>query len=518
MPIQCHPVTMKKLLRTLWLLPPSLLIATGCTDEDAGQKGAERASENPGSEPDTAAPGEASENGEASAAPDGADSLDSAAARGEPGQYHLPGPTLAGWEPSYYTDLEPLEEPPDGYSHLAVITGRQVGLFSEPGDRFPSGIARTGGRIPANPASGPGCDGGEWYEVKGGAYLCSSVGVHMTEERFTDESFHDATTALQRARLPRVGQPNLFQHGVAEDGAPFLNDIPSEAQIEQMREGDVPDELVRLHADGAYVLALADEVEAHGERFFQTIYGSYIRESDVDPRPLSPMHGEWLEDVEEDLPLAFSYRESELYCLGDEAAEPCGSVAKHARFRPRGEIELGGQQFVLATDELGVPREDLRIATSVDRPSDFGADEKWFHIDLDEQMLLAYEGDEPVFATLISSGREGFHTPTGSYRVDRKYHSKTMRGTGGDGRPYQVQEVPWALYYDGNYAAHGAYWHENFGTPQSHGCVNIPPLDARWLYYWGDLEVPEGWHAIKHASGTGIHVTGETPPDEEDRA
>ncbi|MBW2162731.1 MAG: L,D-transpeptidase [Deltaproteobacteria bacterium] len=62
---------------------------------------------------------------------------------------------------------------------------------------------------------------------------------------------------------------------------------------------------------------------------------------------------------------------------------------------------------------------------------------------------------------------------------------------------YEVEEVPWTLYYHGGYALHGAYWHTDFGKVRSHGCTNIAPVDARWLYYWSEPEVPAAWHAVR---------------------
>lgn len=67
---------------------------------------------------------------------------------------------------------------------------------------------------------------------------------------------------------------------------------------------------------------------------------------------------------------------------------------------------------------------------------------------------------------------------------------------------YEVEEVPWTLYYHRGYALHGAYWHTDFGKVRSHGCTNIAPVDARWIYYWSDPEVPPAWHAVRFQPDT----------------
>jgi hypothetical protein len=173
-------------------------------------------------------------------------------------------------------------------------------------------------------------------------------------------------------------------------------------------------------------------------------------------------------------------------------------------------VERDGQELVMVGGGRAVMRENVRIADRTKRPAGVGPGEQWLHINLTEQTMVAYRGDTPVHATLISSGKAGWTTPRGLYRVNRVYQTKPMNGVDEDG-PYQVQEVPWAMYFRGNYAIHGAYWHNAFGAPRSHGCVNVPPADARWLYYWSEPRLPAGWTASTRSSGPRIYITGETP-------
>jgi lipoprotein-anchoring transpeptidase ErfK/SrfK len=87
----------------------------------------------------------------------------------------------------------------------------------------------------------------------------------------------------------------------------------------------------------------------------------------------------------------------------------------------------------------------------------------------------------------VSTGRAGFDTPVGSYAVLTKVPSQTMEGVIG-GEYYNVPDVPSVLYFtDGGHALHGTYWHNNFGTPMSHGCVNLPLDVATWLYNWAPV-------------------------------
>ena len=149
-----------------------------------------------------------------------------------------------------------------------------------------------------------------------------------------------------------------------------------------------------------------------------------------------------------------------------------------------------------------IKRDGVRIARAIRRPESIEAGKKWIHVDLSEQTLVAYEGDEPIYATVISSGKEGYEPPTGLFEIEQKYISTTMNATDPIDGFYEVEEVPWTLYYHGGYALHGAYWHTDFGKVRSHGCTNISPVDARWLYYWSDPKVPPAWHAVRFQPDT----------------
>jgi lipoprotein-anchoring transpeptidase ErfK/SrfK len=117
------------------------------------------------------------------------------------------------------------------------------------------------------------------------------------------------------------------------------------------------------------------------------------------------------------------------------------------------------------------------------RPFGVKQDEAWIDIDLSSQTLNAYEGNELVFTTRISSGTAEFPTVTGMFRVWLRLESQTMNGAL-LGYDYYLENVPYVMYFFEDYALHGAYWHNNFGYPMSHGCVNLSPADARWLYNW----------------------------------
>jgi lipoprotein-anchoring transpeptidase ErfK/SrfK len=109
--------------------------------------------------------------------------------------------------------------------------------------------------------------------------------------------------------------------------------------------------------------------------------------------------------------------------------------------------------------------------------------EKWIDIQLSTQTLTAYEGDTPVLSALVSTGVPGLPTPQGEYTIIRKVRSQVMSGPG-----YYLENVEFVSYFYKGYALHGTYWHNNFGHPMSHGCVNMTNADAQWIYEWAPKE------------------------------
>ena len=107
---------------------------------------------------------------------------------------------------------------------------------------------------------------------------------------------------------------------------------------------------------------------------------------------------------------------------------------------------------------------------------------RWIDVNLSAQQLTAYQGNTPVRSTLVSTGLPRTPTPTGRYRVYVKYASTLMSGPG-----YYLPNVPYTMYFYRGYALHGTYWHSNFGRPMSHGCVNLPTSEARWLFNWASV-------------------------------
>ncbi len=115
--------------------------------------------------------------------------------------------------------------------------------------------------------------------------------------------------------------------------------------------------------------------------------------------------------------------------------------------------------------------------------------QKWIEINLSQQRLYAHIGGSTIYSTYVSTGKAATPTPPGDYTIFTKLAKDDMtNGKAGDDDYYNLPDVPWVMYFiGGGYAIHGTYWHTNFGTVQSHGCVNVSPDGAKLLFDWSPL-------------------------------
>ena len=150
---------------------------------------------------------------------------------------------------------------------------------------------------------------------------------------------------------------------------------------------------------------------------------------------------------------------------------------------------FGNHQWVLARDVRRFPRAEMS-------PIHPFVGNKHIEVDLEAQSLTCYEGDDVVFATLVASGLGGhLATPTGNHAVLLKQASRHMSNVPYEGMKeedmpapgdiFDLPGVPWNTFFDlVGTAIHGAYWHNDYGVPRSHGCLNVSCEAARWIYRW----------------------------------
>jgi len=124
----------------------------------------------------------------------------------------------------------------------------------------------------------------------------------------------------------------------------------------------------------------------------------------------------------------------------------------------------------------------IAASETENEPQVAGAGERWIDVNLTQQMVYVYQGNSVVKSFLVSTGTWQYPTVTGQYHIYVKLLSTDMTGPG-----YYLPNVPYTMYFYQGYGLHGTYWHHNFGTPMSHGCVNLSIPDAEWLCNWASV-------------------------------
>jgi lipoprotein-anchoring transpeptidase ErfK/SrfK len=256
--------------------------------------------------------------------------------------------------------------------------------------------------------------------------------------------------------------------------------------------------LVAQWLDKDFFVSIDRTSAASGERFYRTIRGQFVPAEFV-VEVEAPRYQGLIIGVDMPLPIGFvgkgrptTYRRG----AGSRALAESGRIARQAYRFLREKDKIGANEYWVTTDGEYVRAHNFGVAEETEPPADAGPDGKWILIDLSDQLLVAYQGPRPVFAALVSTGKENFETPAGAYHIVSKHVSATMDGVTELDGAYSIEDVPWTMFFNENFAVHGAFWHNRFGMTKSHGCVNMSPIDAKWIFEWSEPRVPEGWHGV----------------------
>lgn len=190
---------------------------------------------------------------------------------------------------------------------------------------------------------------------------------------------------------------------------------------------------------------------------------------------------------EEPLPYQMAWLLVNLYPATEPGGEPNETVNdliyRYTRVNIYDTVVIDEWRWYQIGPNQWVHQTQVGKSLPIERPEEVDT-ELWVGIDLYEQTLVAYEGDTPIFTTLIASGLPRWPTYEGLHHIYwRRLREDMTWGKPGDDF-YYLEEVPFTMFFDEGRALHGAYWHDGFGYRRSHGCVNMSITDAHWLYQW----------------------------------
>ena len=319
---------------------------------------------------------------------------------------------------------------------------------------------------------------------------------------------NEKTLALGKGRKASDIAKKLQDSGEAVPA--YLKDSGSAKPTVRFEDLKGDSDLVAQRMLKGFYLSLDRKVDARSGLFWHTTTG-YLAPKDhlIVHDPKTEFDGVALDSPDEKrkLPLAFVVGTKARTCTIDADNKEVTRGDKIDRFTILG---LTGKRQAVAdrvyheTDKGFWVRDiDVAVVTLPKAPSDVANNERWIDVDIGSQALVAFEGQKPVYATVVSTGRrssdpEKDHTTvTGTFRIREKHVSTTMDDDGASDGTYRIEDVPWVMYFEKSFALHGAFWHSSFGRERSHGCVNLTPHDARHLFAWAGPSLPEGWHGVR---------------------
>jgi hypothetical protein len=359
-----------------------------------------------------------------------------------------------------------------------LVLRRDEPLFTTPNKGAARrGAAERNARLPVFELTrGGGCSG-RWFLVGPLAWICEEGA-----EASAADAPPEQARQLSAEGLPYdyyfVGPDGSFGYTdlmVAEDGVPETQLLPGFG-VAITREGQKPG----------------------GERYGLSTHGFWIPLRDLRRAAAPTFRGAAVGDA---LDVAWVKVDKTHARKAPGGAALKELLPRQARLQVLETTEVGGKKWLRVGDAQWLPATEVVQPTRLERPTEVKSGEHWFDVELATQILTAYVGDHPVFATLVSTGRGPagtvLATPPGLHRIWVKLAASDMDNLENleANESYAIQAVPWVMYFQQGYGLHGTFWHRAFGRVQSHGCVNLSPADAERLFNWASPRLPSGWTA-----------------------
>ena len=339
------------------------------------------------------------------------------------------------------------------------------------------GTVKMGTRLPVlERLYGPGCEPA-WLRVGEQAFICESA-VEKSPLPPWGENLSSAKGALlpREYGFIRVDGTRAYAHP---------HDAYSGEYVEAFGKG--------------FGLVLGKEKVSGGVSFVRTRKGLWVERSEINRANPSTFRGYAIEPGVRLSQIGFVVKATPVYA--SPGGRKAGALDRLVRVcitkEERGWLLLCDGSWVrtrnVARPQLVAPPEELS-------PARLKAKERWVDVDTKRQVLVAYEGDAPVYVTLVSTGKDkpSHRTPPGTFHIWVKLVDSDMDDLERDDISvnYAIEAVPWVQYFKGSNGFHAAFWHSDFGQKKSHGCVNLAPLDAQWLFRFTGPDLPPGWYAI----------------------
>lgn len=463
----------------------------------------------------------------------------------------LPAPEVV-FEPAPATEVLSEAPPEPEYREPTLIsTARETLIYARPTFKSQKlGYLRVGAVVSRSPQAvgNEGCRRG-WYRVQPEGYVCTESAAILDTEgpspfaelaSVRPDRMSGLPYAYGRSRYPTPPfysklPSKLEQERAEQDMVGHLRARTAEAW-KSLPDGATPSLLLagrsvplpygfsrepgvttgRAMPDSGF--ALLGVYQHEGRRFALNTDFQIVPLDRLKPVEVSKFHGIRLDD-QVSLPVAFVRSQNANLYTGDPKKTGL-SIARKLDYREA--VPLTGREVIVsgihyletATHDWLRDERLVRIDKFKSKPGWAKPGRSWLHVSILQQTLVMYDGEKPVYATLVSTGVDGLGDPAesrstvrGQFLIHTKHVSVTM-DSDAEGDEFDLRDVPYVQYFQDGFALHAAFWHDSFGQPYSHGCVNLSPLDARALFHMTNPPVPQTWHAaMSLRGGTLVHVT-----------
>ncbi len=394
-------------------------------------------------------------------------------AAGDQGIPNVPTPPENGPKLGAVAEVVPVLERPSQ-------TGRQLGYL-----HAGALVARS-----EEPYSKEGCEGG-WYAVRPKGFVCAG-------DTATTDLSHPTLAAM--AQTPKLEQTLPYTYARARKETPiYERDADKDNAVKEVGK-------LRPRSTLAIVGSWsALDPEGKMQRLGLTTNGRFVRATDLEPSTGSEFRGVAV-DGKNDLPLGFIVKRGIRFWEVEKGeADKLGKLDYHTILTLTGRFRtVGPLKYWATTDNKYVRHRDVTAVRRRNTYPDFAvADQKWIDVSIITGSAVFYEGRKPVFATLVSVGRDRLGDPQtsastaqGTFDVVGKHITAAKLDPKSAEDYHETYDLPWAIELSSGQLIHGATWHDRFGIEHGKGNIQLSPADAARTWAWVEPDVPAGWHGV----------------------
>jgi len=377
-------------------------------------------------------------------------------------------------------------------------------VFEKPAENAQNiGYLHAGATVPRakQPYPGDGCDGG-WYPIRPRGFVCVGPVASL-------DTKHPTLAAM--SLLPDMSQALPFTYARTAKETPLFTAVK--------QRDDAVKQVGKLRARSG--LAIVGSWQARDEagemqRLGLMPNGLFVRAQDLEAVRPSEFAGVELNE-QQVLPVGFVVKQGvHFFKLEKNRPEKDGPLGYHERVALSGRFRtVDSLKYWATTDGRWVRHRDVTVIRRLhDFPDFAAAEQKWIDVSIVTGTLVLYEGKKPVFASLLSVGRDRLGDPKttastaqGVFEVVEKHITDRGLDPKASEQNYEVYDVPWVLTLAGGTRLHAAFWHDRFGIEHTDGALHVSPKDAARIFAWSTPELPEGWHAIKASGQKSVQKT-----------